>query len=118
MKSLYDKAQQRIKRIEDSLTHQPVYHYPGQKYWYVMGVTDAGRVVALGPFTNESEASGQLAQLADGELFQYETRDLAKATRQMKAELLARDEVSPDEALRRMLHERGLAQEQEREKSR
>ena len=117
MKSLYEQAQRRIKKIEDSLNQQPIYHYPGQKFWYVMGVTKADRVVSLGPFVDESEATNQLAQLEDGELFQYSTRDLAKATRQMKAELLARGE-EPDEALRRMLHEKELEREQRREKSR
>ena len=113
MKSLYDKAQARIKRIEDSLEHGPVYHYPGQKYWYVMGVTKEKRkVVALGPFMSEDEASGELAKLADGELFQYDTRSLAKATSRMKAELMSRGEASPDEALKHMLHEKGLAREQ------
>ena len=117
MKSLVDKAQQRIKRIEDSLEHEPIYHYPGQKYWYLMGVTkEKGKVVALGPFVGESEASGELAKLADGELFQYSTRDLAKATRQMKAELLSRGDASPDDALKRMLHSKGLEREQRRER--
>ena len=49
MKSLYDKAQARIKRIEDSLSHQPVYHYPGQKYHWVFGFTKEGKKVCLGP---------------------------------------------------------------------
>ena len=112
MKSLYDKAQARVKRIEESLTHQPIYHYPNQKYSYVMGITkEKGKVVALGPFMSESEASGVLATLADGELFCYATRSLERATRQMKAELLSRGDISPDDALRRMLHERGLRRE-------
>jgi len=115
VKSLVDQAQARIKKIEDSISHQPVYHYPGQKYWYVMGVTDGGRVVALGPFVDEAEANNQLATLADGELFQYVTRDLAKATRQMKAELLSRGE-NPDDALKKMLHSKGLRREEERKR--
>lgn len=115
MKSLVDKAEKRIKRIEDSLTHAPVYRYPGQKFWYVMGWTASGKVVSLGPFMDESEASGELAKLADGETFQYSTRSLARATSQMKAELLSGGEVSPDEALKRMLHEKGLEREQKRE---
>ena len=115
MKSLYDKAQARIKRLEDSLEREPLYHYPNQKYWYVMGVTkEKGKVVALGPFMSESEASGELAKLADGELFCYSTRSLERATRQMKAELLARGDVSPDDALKRMLHEKGLQREEQR----
>lgn len=113
MKSLVDGAQRRIKRIEDSLTHQPIVRLPGSKFFYVMGWTANDKTVALGPFMGEAEASGELAKLADGEIFQYNTRDLSRATRQMKAELLSRSEVSPDEALRRMLHERGLRREEE-----
>jgi len=113
MKSLVEKAQARVKRIEDSLTRTPMYHYQGQRYYYVLGFTKAGHVTSLGPFMSESDASAQLVQFDDGEIFEYATRDLAKATRQMKAELLARGE-EPDEALRRMLHEKGLEREQER----
>jgi len=115
MKSLVDKAKARVKRIEDSLNKQPIYHYPGQKYFYLMAATEAGKVVALGPFMDESEATKRLAEFPDGEIFRYDTRDLSRATRQMKAELLSRGEVSPDEALRKMLHERGLEREEQRE---
>jgi len=114
VKSLYEQAQRRIKRIEDSLTHQPIARLPGQKFFYILGWTANDKVVSLGPFMNEAEASGELAKLADGEVFSYATRDLSKATRQMKAELLSRDEVSPDEALRRHLHSKGLEREEQR----
>ena len=113
MKSLVDRAQARIKRIEESLTHQPIVRLPGSKFFYVLGWTANNKTVSLGPFMSEAEASGELAKLADGEIFQYSTRSLERATRQMKAELLSRSEVSPDEALRRMLHSKGLAREQE-----
>jgi len=113
MKSLYEQAQKRVKKIEDSLTQQPVYHYPGQKYFFIMAVTDAGKTVSLGPFMSEGDASGRLAEFPDGEIFEYSTRDLARATRQMKAELLSRG-TEPDEAIRHMLHERGVEREQSR----
>lgn len=113
MKSFYDKAQARIKRIEESLTHQPIVRLPGSKFFYVLGWTANDKVVSLGPFMGEPEASGELAKLADGEIFQYSTRDLTRATRQMKAELLSRG-TDPDEALRKMLHQKGLEREQER----
>jgi len=111
MKSLYDKAQQRVKRIEDSLSKAPIYHYPGQKYFYVLGVTkEKGKVVSLGPFMSQQEADSTLATLDDGEVFEYATRSLERATRQMKAEMINRGE-GPDEALKHMLHEKGLERE-------
>lgn len=113
MKSLYDKAQARVKRLEDSLSRQPMYHYPGQKYYYVFGFTKGGKKFFDGPFTDQAEADGVLATLEDGEIFEKETRNLARATREIKAELLSRGE-EPDEALRRMLHSKGLEREQKK----
>lgn len=110
MKSLYDSALARVKRIEDSLNRQPIYGYPGQKYFYVFGFTKGGKTVSLGPFMNEQDANNELAKFVDGEVFEYKTRDLSKATRQMKAELEKRGE-DPDEALRRHLHSKGLERE-------
>lgn len=107
MSTFVDRAQQRIKRIEDSLTRNPIVRIPGRKFWYIMAVTNEGRVVSLGPYMEENEAMGRLTEFSEGELFQYNTRDLSKATRQMKAELLSRG-TEPDEAVKRMLHERGL----------
>ena len=112
MRSLVDKAKARVKRIEDSLTHSPVVRLPGSKFFYVLGWTQNDKVVSLGPFMYESEASSELVKLVDGEIFQYDTRSLERATRQMKAELLSRSEVSPDEALKHMLHSKGLEREQ------
>ena len=112
MSSLYDKAQARIKRLEDSLSRAPIVRMPGSKFFYVLGWTANDKVVSLGPFMVEAEASSELAKLADGEIFRYDTRDLTRATRQMKLELLSRGEASPDEALRRMLHTKGLEREQ------
>ena len=106
MKSLYDKAQARIKRIEDSLSKQPVYHYPGQKYHWVFGFTKEGKKVCLGPFVTAQEADGKLAELEDGEVFELLTRDINRAVREIKAELMSRGE-EPDEALRRMLRNKG-----------
>ena len=113
MKSLYDKAQARIKRIEDSLSRQPVYHYPGQKYHWVFGFTKEGKKVCLGPFVTSQEADGRLAELEDGEVFELLTRDINRAVREIKAELMSRGE-EPDEALRRMLRNKGYERGQER----
>jgi len=111
MKSLVDKAQARIKRIEDSLTRTPIVRLPGSKFFYVLGWTQNDKVVSLGPFMYESEASSELTKLVDGEIFEYQTRNLARATRQMKAELLSRGE-EPDVVLRKHLHQKGLEREQ------
>ena len=113
MSSLIDKAQARINRIEKSLTHQPIYHYPGQKYYYVFGWTKGGRKLIDGPFTDMQDADALLATLEDGEIFEKATRDQAKATREIKAELLSRGE-DPDEALRRVLHKKGYEREASR----
>ena len=113
MRSLVDKAKRRIKRIEDSLTHQPIYHYPNQPYYYVFGFTKEGKKVCLGPLMSQQEADGKLAELDDGEVFELGTRDLSKATRIVKAELMSRGE-EPDEALKRVLHKKGYARETSR----
>ena len=113
MKSLYDKAQARIKKIEDSLTRQPVYHYPGQKYHWVFGFTKEGKKVCLGPFVTSQEADGRLAELEDGEVFELLTRDINKAVREIRAVLMSRGEDA-DSALRRMLHQKGLEREERR----
>ena len=106
MRSLVDKAQARIKKIEESLTHQPVYHYPGQKYFWTFGYTKGGKKVCLGPFVSSQEADGRLAELEDGEVFELLTRDINKAVREIKATLMSRGEDA-DEALRRMLRNKG-----------
>lgn len=110
MKSLYDQARARVKRIEESLEGTALYRYPGQKFYYVFGFTGEGKKVCLGPIMDPSEADGKLAELEDGEIFELKTRDLNKATRIIKAELMSRGE-EPDEALRHMLHQKGYERE-------
>ena len=111
MESLYDKALRRLKKLEETTYRQPVYHYPGQPYFYVFGFTGEGKKVFLGPFTERTEADVELAKLDDGEIFESPSRSLAKATREIKAELMSRGEDA-DEALRRMLHRKGLDREE------
>ena len=106
MKSLVDKAQQRIKRIEESLTHQPIYSYPGQKFFWVFGWTKGGKKVCLGPMMTSQEADGRLAELEDGEVFELRTKDINRAVREIKATLMSRGEDA-DEALKRMLRNKG-----------
>ena len=103
----------RIKRIEDGLEHEPIYHVPGQKYFWVFGWTKEDKKVVLGPFVNASEADGKLAELADGEVFELGTRDTNRAVRVIKAELMSRGEDA-DEALRRVLRKKGYEREANR----
>ena len=49
------------------------------------------------------EADTLLTKLDNGEVFEYETRDLSRATREIKAELLSRGK-EPDEAMKRVKH--------------
>ena len=103
----YDKLQRKVYR-------QPAYHYPSQKYAYVFGFTRGGRTFCDGPYaSSDPEVDRILGQLKVGEVFYYDTRDLAKATRQIKAELASRG-MEPDEVLKRMLHKKGLKDEQRR----
>ncbi len=78
------------------------------EYWYIFGYTDMMKPCFLGPKMSEDEASRKAdeAGLNDVRVMSYKTRDLSKATRQMKADLLA--EMSADQALTRMKHQPGL----------
>ena len=111
MKSPHEKVQSHLDRLAARIYKQPVYHYPGQKYHFVFGFTHEGKKVCLGPFTDASEADGKLAELEDGEVFALTTRDPSRAVREIRAILMSRGEDA-DGALRRMLHEKGLAREQ------
>ncbi len=113
MSSLYDKARARVKRIEGSLNRSPIYHYSGQTYYYVFGFTKGGRKLIEGPFTSSQDADTLLATLVDGEVFEYGTRDLARATRAIKAELISRG-GDVDEAMRRVLHHKGHERENQK----
>ena len=103
----------RLKRLSDKTYSNAVPQLYGQKYSYIFGYTKGGKTVCLGPYLVPHEADAILATLEDGEIFSLDTRDLHKATRVIKAELLQRT-GDPDEAIRRTLHEKGLAKEEER----
>lgn len=75
------------------------------RYYYVYGITAKGKVVYWGPMTTAQEADQELAKLDDGEIFERTTKNLAKATQEIKAELIRRGK-SPDEALKRLSHKR------------
>jgi len=115
MSTLYEQAQARVKRIEDSLNHQPIYRLPGQVYHYVFGWTKGGKRVCLGPFVDVQEADNRLAELDDGEVFPLKTRDLNKAVREIKEVLISRGEGA-DEALRKVLRNKGYERERGRGK--
>ena len=99
-------------RMADKYGRQATPMLPGQKYLYVFGFTKSGKAFCDGPFIDPSEADGLLSRLEDGEIFEKDTRDLSRATREIKAELLARG-GDPDEALKHMLHSRGLEREED-----
>ena len=115
MRNPIEVVQDRLKRLSNKTYSNVTPYLPGQKYFYVLAWTEAGKVAALGPYMSENDASRVLTEFADGEVFAYETRSLQRATRQMKAELLNRGE-GPDESLRRMLHAKGLERDKEKKK--
>ena len=86
----------------------------GSVYYWVFGWTKKeGKKVVLGPFYSAHEAERELSMLEDGEVFELETRDVTRATRVIKAELMSRGE-DPDEVLKRVLHQKGLEREKRR----
>jgi len=107
----YTKVQKSLERLQQKTYKQPVYRYPGQKFFYVFGYTKKGKPVCMGPYVVEAEASGFLATLDDGEIFELETSSQAKATREIKHILMSRS-GDPDDALKRMLHQKGYEREQ------
>jgi len=110
--SYTDKVTKRLERLQKKVYQSPVYHYPGEKYAYVFGITEGGRTFCDGPFAPSDPQIDRLtAKLKDSEVFYYDTRDLDTATRQIKAELLNRNQ-DVDETLKRMLHKKGLEREE------
>lgn len=73
-------------------------------YFYHYGITKKGRIEFMGPESRQ-EADMYAGELDDGEVFEMDTRDLKKATQQMKAELIRRGEEH-DKALQRVKHTR------------
>ncbi|MEM3426777.1 MAG: hypothetical protein QW212_00755 [Nitrososphaerales archaeon] len=77
----------------------------GAVYYYVLGFTkEKGRKVFWGPMSEE-DAYRCLGELQDGEIFKLKTRDPRRAVREVR-DLLIKRGVSPDEALRKLLHKR------------
>lgn len=113
--SSLDKVQKKLKRLEDKTYKQPVYRYPGQKYFWVFGFTKEGKKLVLGPYTLSSEADARLVGLVDGEVFELDTRNESRATRIIKETLMERS-GDADEAMRRVLHKKGLEKERKNRK--
>ncbi len=80
----------------------------GASYYWVFGWTKGGKNVLWGPHYAELDAERELATLEDGEVFALDTRDVTRATREIKAILLERG-GDPDEALRRLVHKKEVS---------
>jgi hypothetical protein len=104
-KGSVEDVRKRLEKMKRNIYKDATPQVFGADYFYVFGWTKAGKVVSYGPFASQHEADSELAILEDGEVFHFATRDLSKATREIKAELLRRG-VDPDEALKKMLHKR------------
>lgn len=74
----------------------------GPHYFYHYGITEGGRVEIMGPETVD-EAEKFAADLDEGEVFDIDTYVLAKATQQIKAEMLKRGK-SHDLVLQKVSH--------------
>ena len=90
-----------------------MYKYPGMKYFYVFGFTREGKKVFLGPYTLSCDADARLAELTDGEIFELDTRNEARATQIVK-EILMQRTGDADEAMRKVLHNKGYEKEKKR----
>lgn len=102
----------RVKRSLEALkrrtyrTAAPMVY--GHRYFWVFGFTKKGRKVVWGPYYDNKEADRELVALEDGEVFELDTRDTSRATREIKAQLLSRGE-DPDDALKKVLHKKEVA---------
>ena len=100
-----DKVKRDLEELKRKTYRAATPNVYGHTYYWVFGFTLEGRKVVWGPYYVEKDADRDLVILEDGEVFEFETRDIHKATRHIKAELLQRGE-DPDEALRRVLHKK------------
>lgn len=83
------EAMQRLELIQPS-------------FFYHRGVTSKGKVEIMGPESKE-DAERFAGELEDGEVFELDTRQLAKAVQQIKAEDLKRG-IAHDLVLQRTTH--------------
>lgn len=99
-----DKVRKTLDALAKRTYRDPRVVLPSNEWSYVFGFTKMGKTVFWGPMWPD-EAEKELSRLADGEVFNFKTRSLSKATQELKAELLKRG-VDPDEALKRVSHKR------------
>ena len=100
-----EEQQRRLDRFARKTYKAATPNIFGQKYQWVFGFTKEGKKVIWGPYYDAQEAERDLTTLDDGEVFDLETRDMTRATREIKSELMQRGE-DPDEVLKRVLHKR------------
>lgn len=106
------KTHDPIRRVKESLERlkQKTYRTAtptifGKVYYWIFGFTKGGKTVVWGPYYDVKEADRDLTTLDDGEVFDLDTRDVTRATREIKAALLQRG-GDPDEVLKRVLHKK------------
>lgn len=107
--NVYEAAQRNQEQLARRIYRSATPEIPGQMYFYVFGFTPLGKKVYWGPFYYKNEAELELVGLDQGEIFEWDTRDMSEATRRLKAELLKRAREKgddPDEAIKRVLHKR------------
>lgn len=107
-----EKVKRRLVRLKERTYRRAAPSVYGAMYAYVLGWTERGKRVFWGPFRAETpelsrEADRVACELADYEVFFKETRDQARAWREVKSDLMARGE-DPDEVLRRALHKKDV----------
>ena len=137
-RSLYDSAARRIAKTERAIDQDAFFERANkrfeqsesmydeleqryntenvvgkQTFFYVMGVSPKkGKLAILGPFTSAREADDAATTLLDPEIFELKTKDLSKATREIKALILERTEDA-DKALERVKHQKSLDRERD-----
>ncbi len=98
----------RMERMKRRVYKAPSPSIPGNRYTWVFGFTLLDKPVLWGPYTTDAEAEVNAIELDSYELFHLKTVDTAKASREVKHELIARG-ADPDEAMRRLIHKHSEA---------
>jgi len=101
------RAKDQMEAFKRKLYRGPVPTLFGRGYHWVFGWTKGGKKVVWGPYYSAIEAERELSTLEDGEVFELDTRDVTRATREIKAELMKRG-GDPDENLKRVLHRKSV----------
>lgn len=75
----------------------------GKRYIWIHGTTPEGRGVVVGPFSDKIQAMQAEDELVKSKSYTLDTRNQAKATRQIKA-ILMKEGIGVDRAMDRKLH--------------